>query len=305
MAEILEEITHLTPKDCYFIVERHKRTFDYPIHQHAECELNFVENGKGVKRIVGSSVEEIGEYDLALINSPSLPHMWDQNDAPPRQIREITIHFSPDLLGDSLMSRNQFASIKEMLERAKHGLAFPTSAIMKVYSLLDVLANEKNSFKQFLSFVQILYELSRSKYRELDVTAGSEQSSPAAEDPRIASVKDYVASKYNEDITLEQLADIAGMTPTAFSRFFKLHTGLHYRDPFRRGVPCAGRHFPEHLGDLLQLRIQQSVELQPYIQIKTGRNTSRLPDELQEEKSVGLNKKFAVFVNLVFVYPYI
>ena len=225
MAEVLEEITHLTPKDCYFIVERHKRTFDYPIHQHAECELNFVENAKGVKRIVGSSIEEVGEYDLALINSPTLPHMWDQNDAPPRQIREITIHFSPDLLGDSLMSRNQFASIKEMLERAKHGLAFPTSAIMKVYGLLDVLANEKNSFNQFLGFVQILYELSRSKYRELDVTAGSEQPGPAAEDPRIASVKEYVAEKYNEDITLEQLADMAGMTPTAFSRFFKLHTG--------------------------------------------------------------------------------
>ena len=225
MAEVLEEITHLTPKDCYFIVERHKRTFDYPIHQHAECELNFVENAKGVKRIVGNSIEEIGEYDLALINSPNLPHMWDQGDCPPSQIREITIHFSPDLLGDSLMSRNQFASIKEMLERAQHGLAFPTSAIMKVYSMLDVLAAEKNSFNQFLAFVQILYELSRSKYRELDVTANAESAHTTAEDPRIASVKNYIAEKYQEDITLETLADLAGMTPTAFSRYFKLHTG--------------------------------------------------------------------------------
>ncbi|MBR0110186.1 MAG: helix-turn-helix domain-containing protein [Bacteroidales bacterium] len=225
MAEVLEEITHLTPKDCYFIVERHKRTFDYPIHQHAECELNFVENAKGVKRIVGSSIEEIGEYDLALINSPKLPHVWDQGNCPPKQIREITIHFSPDLLGDSLMSRNQFASIKEMLERAKHGLAFPTSAIMKVYNYLDGLASEKDSFKQFMHFTQILYELSRSKYHELDVTAHPERPETTAEDPRIASVKDYVASRYNEDITLETLSDIAGMTPTAFSRYFKLHTG--------------------------------------------------------------------------------
>lgn len=225
MAEVLEEITHLTPKDCYFIVERHKRTFDYPIHQHAECELNFVENAKGVKRIVGSSIEEIGDYDLALINSPKLPHMWEQANCPPKQIREITIHFSPDLLGDSLMSRNQFASIKEMLERAKHGIAFPTSAIMKVYNYLDGLASEKDSFKQFMHFAQILYELSRSKYHELDVTAHPERPETTTEDPRIASVKDYVASKYNEEITLETLADIAGMTPTAFSRYFKLHTG--------------------------------------------------------------------------------
>lgn len=224
MPDIFEEITHLTPKDCYFIVERHKRTFDYPIHRHAECELNFVENAKGVRRIVGNSIEEIGEYDLALINSPNLPHMWDQGNCPPKQIREITIHFSPDLLGGSLMSRNQFASIGEMLERAKHGLVFPLSAIMKVYKDLDSLANTKDSFAQFISFLNILHVLSRSKYRELDITA-TEVQAEQAEDKRIAAVKQYVADNYQNDISIEALAGIAGMTPAAFSRYFSQHTG--------------------------------------------------------------------------------
>ena len=224
MAEVFEEITHLTPKDCYFIVERRKRVFDYPIHRHEECELNFVENAKGVRRIVGSSIEEIGDYDLALINSPSLPHMWEQGNCPPKQIREITIHFSPELIGDKLMSRNQFASIKEMLERAHHGLAFPLNAIMKVYKDLDSLANTKDSFAQFISFLNILHVLSRSKYRELDITA-EEPRKEEVEDKRIAAVRQYVLDNYQNDISLETLATIAGMTPTAFSRYFSQHTG--------------------------------------------------------------------------------
>ena len=58
MRKVLTEITPLSEKDCFHIVERHKTEFTYPLHQHKEFELNFIENGKGVRRIVGDSVEE-------------------------------------------------------------------------------------------------------------------------------------------------------------------------------------------------------------------------------------------------------
>ena len=43
-------------------------------------------------------------------------------------------------------------------------------------------------------------------------------------------VKDYINAHYKEDIRLNELADLAGMTPTAFSRFFKLRTGRSISD---------------------------------------------------------------------------
>lgn len=64
---IITEISPLSEKDCLFIVERYKTEFTYPLHNHKEYELNFVENGAGVRRIVGDSVEEIGDYDLVLL----------------------------------------------------------------------------------------------------------------------------------------------------------------------------------------------------------------------------------------------
>ena len=40
-SNIIREITPLSDKDCFYIAERYKTEFTYPIHNHAEFELNF------------------------------------------------------------------------------------------------------------------------------------------------------------------------------------------------------------------------------------------------------------------------
>ena len=134
MSKVFTEITQLSERDCLHIVERHKTEFTYPLHQHKEFELNFIENGKGVRRIVGDSMEEINDYELVLIGGENLEHVWEQGKCCSKDIREITIQFSPKLFEGEMLSKNQFASIKKMLDRAEHGIAFSMSSIMKVYS---------------------------------------------------------------------------------------------------------------------------------------------------------------------------
>lgn len=67
---VIREITPLSEKDCFYIADRRKSEFTYPMHCHKEFELNFVINASGVLRIVGDSAEVIGDYDLVLITSP-------------------------------------------------------------------------------------------------------------------------------------------------------------------------------------------------------------------------------------------
>ena len=76
---VLHEITPLMDKDVLYIADRHKKEFTYPVHNHEVFELNFVEHASGVRRIVGDSSEVIGEYDLVLITSLELEHVWMQN----------------------------------------------------------------------------------------------------------------------------------------------------------------------------------------------------------------------------------
>lgn len=229
MSDVLEEITPLSEKDCFYIVDRHKTEFTYPLHQHREYELNFVENASGVTRIVGDSVETVADYDLVLICSENLEHAWDNGSCTSPDIREITVQFSPDLLSGNLMAKNQFASIMKMFRDADHGVAFPMHTIMKVYGELDSLAFETEDFMRFLKLLKILYTLSSNEYRIL----ASSSFSHAARNPesrRVQKIKQYINDHYTETLRLEDMSRLVGMTPTSFSRFFKLRTGKSLSD---------------------------------------------------------------------------
>lgn len=112
----IREITPLSDKDCFYIADRHKKEFTYPMHSHKEFELNFVEHAPGVHRVVGDSAEVIGDYDLVLITSPDLEHVWEQNTCSSSNIREITIQFVPAFLS-GLIDTNQFDMIPLLFQR--------------------------------------------------------------------------------------------------------------------------------------------------------------------------------------------
>ena len=225
MSKVFTEITRLSEKDCFYIVERHKTEFTYPLHRHKEFELNFIQNGKGVRRIVGDSVEEIGDYELVLVGGEELEHVWEQGSCQSKDIREITIQFSGDIFGNELLSKNQFASIQRMLRRAEHGLSFPLSTIMKVYSILDDIANDNERFVQFLKSLYILYELSVSEGTRVLASSSFAHSPRKVESRRVEKVRQYIDEHYSDQLKLADLAALVGMNPVSFSRFFHQRTG--------------------------------------------------------------------------------
>ncbi len=230
MNNSLNELSPLSEKDCFYIIDRSKTSFTYPLHHHKEFELNFVENGAGVTRIVGDSIEQISSYDLVLISSENLDHVWEQGECRSNAIHEITIQFSTEIFSDSLLMRNQFESIRKMLDRAKQGLCFSLPAIMTIYSQLNRISKEPRGFYQLLDVLMILYELSLFEdSRELSNTSFT-QVEPNYDSRRIAKVESYIRDHYQENITLKRLAEIAGMTPSAFSRYFKTRSGCTLSD---------------------------------------------------------------------------
>lgn len=222
---IIHEITPLSDKDCFYIADRRKKKFTYPIHSHAEFELNFTENAAGVRRTVGDSSEVIGDYDLVLITGKELEHVWEQHECTSEDIREVTIQFNLDFSEGSLFGRRQFDSIRRMLEEARKGLAFPMHAIMKVYNLIDTLSSEENGFRSVLHFLTILYELSQCEGARTLSSTSFAKIDIQSDSRRVNKVQRYINENYKKEIRLSQLADLVGMSPVSFSRFFKLRTG--------------------------------------------------------------------------------
>lgn len=222
---IIHEITPLMGNDVLYIADRHKKEFTYPIHNHSVYELNFVENAKGVRRIVGDSQEVIGDYDLCLITSPDLEHVWEQNECHSDDIREITVQFDFSMSDETLFGRNPYASITRMMQEAKKGLSFPLQAIMKVYGMLDTLSSVKDGFYAVQQFLTILYELSRCENARTLASSSYVKVTVEDDSRRILKVKNFISKNYMDELRLPELASLAGMSSSAFSRFFKLHTG--------------------------------------------------------------------------------
>lgn len=240
-SKVIHEITPLMGKDVLYIADRRKSEFTYPIHNHEVYELNFVEHASGVRRIVGDSNEVIGEFDLVLITSPDLEHVWEQNTCVSPDIREITIQFDLDLSDSGMFGRNPFNSMKQMIVEARKGLCFPIHAIMKVYNQLTTLSSIKDSFYAFVQFLTILYELSKCDGARTLATSSYAKVETESDSRRVQKVKNYIINNYRDEIRLGKLADLVGMSPSAFSRFFKLRTGRNLSDyiiDLRLGYAC-------------------------------------------------------------------
>lgn len=227
--KIMTEITPLSDKDSFYLVDRYKDSFNYPIHRHAEYELNFVSHCQGARRVVGDSIEEVGDFDLVLVGN-GIEHAWEQAGCKSKRIREITLQFSRDLFGETMLNKTTMDSIRQMLDRSSNGICFGIETIMKVYGHLNNITKMEAGFDRMIQLVMMLHELAESDdYRVL--SSSSFTSAPVTTDSRrVRKVQQYIQEHFKEEIRLQELADLVGMSPTAFSRFFKLRTGRSISD---------------------------------------------------------------------------
>ncbi len=223
---VLHEITPLAESDFMYVADRHKTEFNYPIHNHDVCELNFVENAAGCRRVVGDSSEVIGDYDLVLITGPELEHVWEQHECHSDDIHEITVQFNLDFNNESRpFGTNPMASIRKLCQRAQRGVAFPLKAIMNIYPRIECLSTISDAFYASRELLTILYELSKSDGAYELASSAFAKVSVESDSRRVLKVKTFIESHYSDELRLQQIADLVNMTPSAFSRFFKLRTG--------------------------------------------------------------------------------
>ena len=191
MDKVITEVSPLSEKDCFYMMDRDKECFSYPLHKHEEMELNFVENCDGARRIVGDSIEVLGKYDLVLVGS-GLEHTWDQYDCQSRSIHEITIQFPVDMMGDQFLQKNQLSSLRALFDNAKRGIAFELPAIMGLYSKITRITQAQPGFYRILSLLEILYELSLQKNYHLLASKSFSNVKNAPESRRVREVEEYI-----------------------------------------------------------------------------------------------------------------
>ncbi len=226
--KLLREITPITQSDCFSLFSRTKREFDFPLHFHEEFELNFIRNAAGAKRIVGDHVEEITDVELVLLG-PNLQHGWFTNKCKGKLIKEITIQFHRDLFDDKFLQRNQMSFIRALFQRSVRGVLFSNSTALSIMPRIRQLP-QKHGFDSVLELLSILHDLSTSRNMKTLSDTSFNKEITCYNSRRIEKIMAYVNSSFNQNITLNDVAKIAGMTEVSLSRFFKLRTGKTFID---------------------------------------------------------------------------
>jgi len=228
-SQLLREITPLTQGDCFTLFSRVKTDFDFPLHYHEEFELNFIQNGKGAKRVVGDHMEEIDDLELVLVG-PNLHHAWFTHKLKGQQLHEITIQFHRDLFDDKFLQRNQMSFIRKMFEKSLRGILFSRETTEAIMPRILVLT-ERHGFDSVLELLSILHDLSTSRnIRILSNTSFNNTETISYNSRRIHIVMEYLNKNFHKEVSLSEVAKQVAMSDVAFSRFFKLRTGKTFVD---------------------------------------------------------------------------
>jgi AraC-like DNA-binding protein len=223
-SKLLREITPLTQSDCFTLFSRVKTDFDFPLHYHEEFELNFIQNGKGAKRVIGDHMEEIDDLELALVG-PNLQHGWFTHKLKGQELYEITIQFHRDLFDEKFLQRNQMSFIRKMFEKSLRGILFSKETTEAITPRIHALT-EKHGFDSVLDLLSILHDLSISRnIRTLSNTSFNNTETISYNSRRVNLVMEYLNKNFDKEISLGEVAKLTAMTDVAFSRFFKLRTG--------------------------------------------------------------------------------
>ncbi|MEI6714827.1 MAG: AraC family transcriptional regulator [Verrucomicrobiota bacterium] len=216
-----------------FVFCEHLKGTDYgtPWHFHPELEIILARKSGG-HRIVGDNITSLQKGDLVLLGS-DLPHVWvhDQNAG---SVDAIVVQFLPNFAGQELHDRADFKCVRELFKRAQSGLQIHGATREKVAACLDKFPGY-SPIQRVAELLGILHDLTTTKEFSRLCARGYVSQIDERDHDRVHRVMRYIHSRLNKTITRRQVAEVAALSESAFSRFF--HT-------------CTGRTLPAYLNEI-------------------------------------------------------
>lgn len=228
--------TQITPFINNFLhVESREQPYFYSphhgqpsFHSHPEFELNYIQEGFG-KRIIGNNVANYEPGDMVFTGS-FVPHIWLSDPSYYKEdssliSRCIIAYIHPKLFEPMLNHIEEMDDLKKMIEQSKRGICIHGETKKEIGKILIDLTS-KTGFERVEGLLHIMFMISTCSEKSY-ILDDNPASLPGTPD-RINDVIDFIKNNLNEQITLEQVADVACLTIPSFCRFFKKRTRMTF-----------------------------------------------------------------------------
>ncbi|MEN8247603.1 MAG: AraC family transcriptional regulator [Bacteroidota bacterium] len=208
-------------------------------HTHEELQLTMVIKGHGTAYI-GDKILHFDEGDIYLLGQ-NLPHVFkdDMKDGD-ADIESISIFFLPTFLGEGFLSLPETRSIAKLILQTGRGIKINDDLQEEITRLIWLIQNS-NGLTRLTTLVKILEQIAHESNITLITSPGYHKPKRSVDGQKINDVFDFMMANYNREIKLEEVADIAHMSSTAFCRYFKHHTRKtysRYLNEIRIGQAC-------------------------------------------------------------------
>lgn len=190
-------------------------------HFHPEFELVYIE-GASATRHVGNHISQFTDSDLVLIGS-NIPHLNFDHGVTTSYRKEV-LHVKPSFKEDFVSQFPELQSLERLLELSKYGLSFKGDTKKEIGALLKEL-HPLSPFEFFMQSLHILKRLAQSKEFELLHKQPYVNRYSKKEQNRIREIYALVDERYQNKITVNEVAALCNLTKPAFCRYFKKATG--------------------------------------------------------------------------------
>ncbi len=216
----------------------HEHDYPHPLarwHTHPEVEIHLIRASRGLA-LVGDYVGAFGPGHVALVGS-GLPHNWISDLTAGETIRgrDVVLQLDPQLVTELARHAPEFRQAQQLFLAADRGIEFTGATAQAAAEALESIGRLQG-LSRLQSLVCLLSLLASAPEKDRRTLA----SRPAGADlnprdqARIDSVFAFVSDRIDQPIRMTEVAELVGMTPTAFSRFFRTAAGRGFSATLRR-----------------------------------------------------------------------
>ncbi|MFC3703535.1 helix-turn-helix domain-containing protein [Devosia honganensis] len=210
-------------------------------HFHPEYELHLITRTSG-KYFVGDFIGEFEPGNLVL-TGPNLPHNWI-TDLPEGTYSEefcTVLQFSDAFIRPLIAALPELGGLGAILTASQRGVLFPNAVSVAVEPILKDLIAARGA-RRIACFMDIVHILTLCDKTELLAGPHYSSDSETFMSGAMNQVLIHIAENLTDIDRTTDLAAIAGLSPSAFSRSFCKHTGMtpiKYLTRLRVDLACS------------------------------------------------------------------
>ncbi len=211
-------------------------SFYEKLHQHKEIQISLIAAGEGTY-IIGDCVGEFKKNDIFVIGE-DLPHVFKRDITFIDKTTMISLFFTKSSYGEGFFNLSEFEHFQDFFNEAVLGFQVLSDS-NKIFILLSQI-EKLSKYHQFTSLLEIIRLISETKKRTLSSLINLKKYA-GNEGKRMSDIFQYTMNNYHTEISLDQVSDIANLTPNAFCRYFKQRTNktfVNFLIDIRIGNAC-------------------------------------------------------------------